>query len=103
MLKSDKLRYRDWVDQGLGGSRRTQYMGEMQEPTPRNLQECFSSLATRKALCACGAIVDLDSNTVQLKQRLGKKVECTRCRNLRISEEMEGLERHFTGEEGEDQ
>ena len=78
------------------------YLRDRQEAIPRNLQESFCSLATRKALCSCGAIVDLDSNMVQLKQRLGKTIECTRCRNLRISEEMERLNSYYAGEEEED-
>ncbi len=50
-----------------------------------------------KVYCSCGRIVDLDKRTIHLKQRLGKDVECMRCRNSRISADIDLLERHFSG------
>ncbi|NYT11428.1 MAG: hypothetical protein GKC03_02615 [Methanomassiliicoccales archaeon] len=44
-----------------------------------------------KAFCTCGAIAELDSTTVSLKRKLGKDVECSYCRNQRISEELEEM------------
>ncbi len=57
----------------------------------------FGPNSMNKALCGCGAIADLDSEVVKRKHGLGKRVECSRCRNRRIAEEREALERHFQG------
>jgi len=57
----------------------------------------FGPNSMNKALCGCGAIADLDSEVVKRKHGLGKRVECPRCRNRRIAEEREAVERHFQG------
>jgi hypothetical protein len=63
----------------------------------------FGPNSMNKALCGCGAIADLDTDVVRRKHGLGKRVECSRCRNRRIAEEREALERHFQGLEDEEQ
>lgn len=57
----------------------------------------FGPNLMNKALCGCGAIADLDTDIVRRKHDLGKRVECSRCRNRRIAEEKEALDRHFQG------
>jgi len=57
----------------------------------------FGPNSMNKALCGCGAIADLDAEVVRMKRNLGKRVECTRCRNDRIAREREEIERHFLG------
>jgi cytochrome c-type biogenesis protein CcmH/NrfF len=57
----------------------------------------FGPYSNNKALCACGALTDLDSEVIKRKRGLGKKVECVDCRNRRIAQEHELLERHFLG------
>lgn len=49
--------------------------------------------------CECGRIVWLDRSEMGLKLSIGKKLECTYCRNRRISEEIDSLNRHFSGED----
>jgi len=61
-----------------------------------------NSNSMNKALCGCGALADLDANVLRRKQNLGKRVECSRCRNRRIAEEKEALDRHFQGLGDED-
>lgn len=63
----------------------------------------FGPNSMNKALCGCGAIADLDKDVVRRKRDLGKRVECSRCRNRRIAEEQEELDRHFRGQDDEDQ
>ena len=36
---------------------------------------------------------------MSVKLSMGKPLECTKCRNKRISEEIELLDRHFNGED----
>jgi hypothetical protein len=62
----------------------------------------FGPNSMNKALCGCGAIADLDTNVVRRKHDLGKRVECSRCRNRRIAEEREALDRHFIGADEEE-
>ncbi len=57
----------------------------------------FGPYPKNKALCICGALTDLDVEVVKRKADLGKRVECARCRNKRIAQEHESLERHFLG------
>ncbi len=47
--------------------------------------------------CSCGRIVRLDREEVSLKIRLGKDLECTSCRNRRISWEIDMMNDHFDG------
>lgn len=48
-----------------------------------------------KIYCACGRIVDLDKSTIVIKCSLKKEVECTVCRNIRISRDIDILNAHF--------
>ena len=50
-----------------------------------------------KFYCGCGRIVDLDDNIMKLKHSLKKTPECTHCRNMRISADIESLNAHFDG------
>jgi hypothetical protein len=50
-----------------------------------------------KIYCKCGNIVSIDKNTVKLKKRLKKKIECPVCRNYRISFEIEYMNGLFDG------
>jgi hypothetical protein len=61
----------------------------------------FGPNSMKKALCGCGELVDLDTDTVIRKKLLGKRVECVNCRNRRIAVEKESMERHFLGLEEE--
>ena len=47
--------------------------------------------------CACGRIVTLDRSEMQLKLSLGKELQCTTCRNRRISEEIDFLNNLYDG------
>jgi len=47
--------------------------------------------------CKCGRIVNLDRREMQLKLALGKELQCTACRNARISEEIDYLNNLFDG------
>jgi len=47
--------------------------------------------------CACGRIVALDRSEMQLKLSLGKELQCTSCRNARISLEIETMNNLFDG------
>lgn len=49
--------------------------------------------------CDCGRLVWLDRSAMDLKLSIGKPLECTICRNRRISDEIELLDRHFDGED----
>jgi len=48
-----------------------------------------------KIYCACGKIVDLDRKEMNLKKSLKKDLECTVCRNTRISMDIELLNHIF--------
>jgi hypothetical protein len=45
----------------------------------------------RKVYCTCGSIVDLDCDYFYRRMNLGKQVECIRCRNERVSREIDEL------------
>ena len=62
-----------------------------------------NSRCLMKIYCACGRIVDLDKKEMKLKLTLKKDTECTLCRNMRISRDIEGLNDHFDGNFAEDQ
>ncbi len=51
--------------------------------------------------CSCGRIVRADRSISILKGILHKEVECPSCRNLRISSEIDEINRHFSGEDVE--
>ena len=48
--------------------------------------------------CKCGRIIGLDSAQVKLKMKLGKELECSECRNARISVDIDEMNSHFDGE-----
>ncbi|MDR0791437.1 MAG: hypothetical protein LBE47_02740 [Methanomassiliicoccaceae archaeon] len=50
-----------------------------------------------KIYCECGNIVSLDGNMVRTKKRLRKLVECTICRNHRISFDIDYLNGLYDG------
>ena len=52
----------------------------------------------KKIYCKCGCIIGLDSSQMKLKLKLGKELECTQCRNARISKDIDELNMHFSGE-----
>jgi len=47
--------------------------------------------------CKCGRIVVLDRTEMRLKLSLGKELQCMRCRNQRISEEIDALNNLYNG------
>ncbi|KUE73776.1 hypothetical protein AUQ37_07765 [Candidatus Methanomethylophilus sp. 1R26] len=49
-----------------------------------------------KIYCKCGRIVDFDENEYETKVRLRKPIECSFCRNQRISVELDMLDEHFS-------
>ena len=51
----------------------------------------------KKIYCKCGCIIGLDSSEMKLKLKLGKELECTDCRNARISREIDEMNMHFSG------
>ena len=52
----------------------------------------------KKIYCRCGCIIGLDSAQMKLKLKLGKELECTNCRNARISRDIDELNSHFSDE-----
>jgi len=64
--------------------------------------DSVNSKSFTKIYCSCGRIVGLDRNEVLIKKNLKKELECTSCRNLRISREIEALDNHFNGVDEED-
>jgi len=44
---------------------------------------------TSKALCACGALMEMDRSVLKTKRALGKQVECRRCRNERVARDLD--------------
>ncbi len=54
-------------------------------------------VATSRILCLCGAVVELDRSAVGIKHKLGKTVECRKCRNARIAREKEEEDMAFSG------
>ena len=52
----------------------------------------------KKIYCKCGCIIGLDSSQMKLKLKLGKELECTECRNARISKDIDELNMHFSSE-----
>ena len=51
----------------------------------------------KKIYCRCGRIIGLDSAEMKLKLKLGKELECTECRNARISRDIDEMNDHFNG------
>lgn len=52
--------------------------------------------------CQCGRIVVLDRSEMRVRLSLGKELECTSCRNARISFEIDAMNDHFNGIEEPD-
>ena len=52
----------------------------------------------KEIYCSCGRIIGMDSAQVKLKLKLGKELECTECRNARISKDIDELNCIFDGE-----
>ena len=52
--------------------------------------------------CECGRIVVLDRAEMRLRLGLGKELECSTCRNARISREIDAMNDHFNGIEEPD-
>ena len=50
-----------------------------------------------KIYCDCGNIVSLDKGAVRIKKQLKKTVECTVCRNHRISADIDTINSIFDG------
>ena len=50
-----------------------------------------------KIYCDCGNIVSLDKFSVRMKKSLKKSVECTHCRNRRVSSDIDNLNSLFDG------
>ncbi|NLF33767.1 MAG: hypothetical protein GX583_02490 [Thermoplasmatales archaeon] len=58
----------------------------------------MNASSMKKIFCSsCGCIVGLDGNLVSVKSKLGKDVECMRCRNARISRDIDSMNEHFEG------
>ncbi len=47
--------------------------------------------------CTCGRIVVLDRTEMHTRLSLGKELECSSCRNVRISHEIDAMNDHFNG------
>ena len=54
-----------------------------------------------KIFCACGRIVDIDTQTYRRRLSMHKDIECVTCRNSRIAAEIENLDEHYGVIEGE--
>lgn len=76
-------------------------------PACRTYRTCtldtVGSRSFLKIYCSCGRIVGLDKNEMQIKKKLGKDLECARCRNIRISCEIDELNACFDGTFFEDE
>lgn len=57
--------------------------------------DAITSSAMMSVYCNCGRIVVQDRSEMRLKLELGKELQCMTCRNARISEEIDALNRHF--------
>lgn len=52
--------------------------------------------------CTCGRIVIQDRAEMRVRLALGKELECSACRNARISVEIDAMNDHFNGVEEAD-
>lgn len=57
--------------------------------------EVFDPKNTMSVYCSCGRIVNLDRDEMNIRISLGKELECSKCRNQRISIEIDALNEHF--------
>ena len=72
-------------------------MRSMARPSGPSGMLMVEPVATSRVLCSCGAVVELDRSVVGIKHKLGKTVECRKCRNARIAREKEEEDLAFTG------
>ncbi len=56
-----------------------------------------AEISMMSVYCTCGRIVVLDRSEMRLRLSLGKELECTSCRNARISHEIDVINDHFEG------
>jgi len=80
-------------------SRRPGASSALYQPSLLRREGMFGESPKRKVLCSCGVIAEVDLRIASTKMNLGKVLECRTCRNERISRERGELERHFSGEE----
>lgn len=59
--------------------------------------DVMAESAMMSVYCTCGRIVVLDRAEMRLKLGLGKELECSACRNARISREIDAMNDHFNG------
>ena len=59
--------------------------------------DAITSSSMMSVYCNCGRIVVQDRSEMRLKLELGKELQCMTCRNARISEEIDAMNRHFEG------
>ncbi len=57
--------------------------------------DVFDMKNSMSVYCSCGRIVNLDRDEMDLRISLGKQLECSKCRNQRISIEIDALNEHF--------
>ena len=67
----------------------------------RTLDRLSEDLAM-SVYCSCGRIVILDKREMSVKLELSKELECMKCRNIRISREIDEINNHFLGIVDED-
>ena len=82
----------------LGG--RDEYMTTTRfrsRPTGPSGMLMAEPVPTSRILCSCGSVVELDRSVVGIKHKLGKMVECRKCRNARIAHEKEEEDIAFNG------
>ncbi len=61
--------------------------------------DTMSGVSMMSVYCNCGRIVVLDRSEMRIRLQLGKELECTGCRNARISQEIDSMNDHFNGVE----
>ena len=59
--------------------------------------DVFSPKSMMSVYCECGRIVVLDRAEMKLKLSLGKDLQCMKCRNIRISQDIDYLNALFDG------
>lgn len=81
---------------GVGMPSRPALERQMPELEPRTVlphrEFRLIDAPTSKALCACGALVEMDRGVLKTKRALGKQVECRRCRNERVARDLDDPE-----------
>lgn len=63
----------------------------------RIMLDLFASRDEMCVYCSCGRIVALDRREMELKQSLGKELQCMTCRNKRISMEIDFMNDLYAG------